>query len=741
MAIKKNIGELMNSLNEHPIQDQSGKPPQPPYSPVAQGYWRGAEMIGGTNRSPRPIAPIRQSPPPPQQQPQIPQTKQVKSQSLESMIGKNILGIIAACLIFLGLLLLGFLVVPTMTDMFKTVLMFLFSSVLTAIGTFLTLRNKNSFTVALLGCGCGSFFITIMLAHAFFQVIPSVAAYGLLVAWLAGSLALVKLTDSYPMNILVHTGMIFSLCFAYASKTSEEQIILLLVYHALSVALIIFGNKLYFTKTYRFGLLCSLFLSFIAVCFMFDYYLTALQPITFTQTLSAIGAFTAQTIGASLLSFALYRSTREKKSHASRTALHVVNKTLLLLIFFVVLYLSSGLLIESAPFVSRDLIASFPYASLYVATLVTVVAALLHVFVDAFLQSRRAAKNLEDNKLETISIFMMSIYAALILLVNYYANVLTASNIFYFPGSIVVALALIACSHKTGLKAYSALALGMLGADFLLMLSGGYAVLVEHGTVVLPLLYLAVYCAILIFEWKTLDKERQDKLLSVCKVTLLVVCELSIISIFTAAAMEIATILLVLSVVFIIQAAFRVDIRGRASSAYWVFIRIHEFVLVLLNSWIITNQAWFDSSIALIALLAVANLAILTFSLLRIKAETRLNVSWLSVVVGICLTLSMMASVSGLTPWSNGPFSLSIIIMITALLCIIAGLFMQIKPLRIYGLILVIICVVKLVTLDIGDAEATTRVVALIVGGIICFGISALYNYSVKRFEERPEMQ
>jgi len=56
--------------------------------------------------------------------------------------------------------------------------------------------------------------------------------------------------------------------------------------------------------------------------------------------------------------------------------------------------------------------------------------------------------------------------------------------------------------------------------------------------------------------------------------------------------------------------------------------------------------------------------------------------------------------------------------------------------LRLYGLVVVIVCILKLVTLDIGSVTSITRVVAFLGGAAICFGISALYNYAAKHFDK-----
>ena len=66
--------------------------------------------------------------------------------------------------------------------------------------------------------------------------------------------------------------------------------------------------------------------------------------------------------------------------------------------------------------------------------------------------------------------------------------------------------------------------------------------------------------------------------------------------------------------------------------------------------------------------------------------------------------------------------------MITALICIVVGFAIKSKGLRIYGLIVIMLCVIKLVTFDISGADSISRVVAFIVGGIVCFVISGIYN-------------
>ncbi len=96
--------------------------------------------------------------------------------------------------------------------------------------------------------------------------------------------------------------------------------------------------------------------------------------------------------------------------------------------------------------------------------------------------------------------------------------------------------------------------------------------------------------------------------------------------------------------------------------------------------------------------------------------------------VGLTATLIVNASCEGLSNVFEIAYIFSIVTMITALICIAAGFAAKAKGLRVYGLIIVMLCVIKLVTIDISGADSMSRVAAFIVGGIICFIISGIYN-------------
>ena len=54
-------------------------------------------------------------------------------------------------------------------------------------------------------------------------------------------------------------------------------------------------------------------------------------------------------------------------------------------------------------------------------------------------------------------------------------------------------------------------------------------------------------------------------------------------------------------------------------------------------------------------------------------------------------------------------------------------------PAAIYGLVLLLSAVLKMVILDVWDRDSLIRVASLLAGGVICFAVSALYNVAEER--------
>ena len=71
---------------------------------------------------------------------------------------------------------------------------------------------------------------------------------------------------------------------------------------------------------------------------------------------------------------------------------------------------------------------------------------------------------------------------------------------------------------------------------------------------------------------------------------------------------------------------------------------------------------------------------------------------------------------------------LSVAFLVIALASIILGFMMKYKSMRLYGLVLSIASIVKLVLIDVNYEDLLLRAVGFLICGFLCFGISYIYN-------------
>lgn len=94
--------------------------------------------------------------------------------------------------------------------------------------------------------------------------------------------------------------------------------------------------------------------------------------------------------------------------------------------------------------------------------------------------------------------------------------------------------------------------------------------------------------------------------------------------------------------------------------------------------------------------------------------------------IGIKITIYLTA-VFHSTPVSNKILT-SVLLLCIAVVAILCGFKLSIKSLRIYGLALTMISVVKLILFDVDYSSTLGTVAALLVCGILCFIINYIYN-------------
>lgn len=685
----------------------------------------------------------------PPSSPAFPPHEQTASQSsLERVVGRGVLGIVASVLVFLGLVFLGLLALPLLPDSAKIALMYAVSFALAGGGVLLSRRRPNAFTLALAGCGFGSLFLSIVLTHFTFHAINDIVALCLLLVWLLGCLALAKRTGAPLYFVIAQIGMAISLCIAYAGGVDEGRTVVVLAYQAVATALIVAGGRLCFTGAYRASLVVSLSLAFMTTLAVWGSFAPTLGEFSGALAIVPAVAMAFQCLGAIALSYLLYEAVRPMPCEGgARFALHLANKALLLAVLFVASVLYTELFVHARFGVGAGLGAvDALYATLLVSMGLAFATAALHMAASVV----AGRVHPRDGDLERISVLCAAVYAGVVFVAVYAEGAFVlAPGYLLVPGLLGVAALLCVVGRMTGQSIYELAALVALGVDALLMCGSGYARLADSVDVIAPFFYLAVILLGVAYCWsRRVGEARRRVSRNDLLMTLLLAFEVSMASITVAARFEWRIVLAIFILVALgWAAADYARTRGAArSSAFapadhapgtsplFVVKRLHEVLLVLFCCPFIASTV-FDPSLAAGSwMLALLCLAALTLGVLSVERSP--GVAWLATVQGIMFTLVVLAFIRGTTRWFHEAYVLSLVCMFVALACVGIGFALRLKPLRLYGLVLIIMSVLKLVSLDLGEVSSIMRVVAFIMGGLICFGISALYSYAVKRFDE-----
>ena len=103
------------------------------------------------------------------------------------------------------------------------------------------------------------------------------------------------------------------------------------------------------------------------------------------------------------------------------------------------------------------------------------------------------------------------------------------------------------------------------------------------------------------------------------------------------------------------------------------------------------------------------------------------NVLWKDISTSVFILGNLLVMSARTVIWDYG-IILSLCVIIVSSLFIIGGFMMKKKGMRLFGLIIILMSIIKMILIDISETSSLIRVIAFIFGGIICFGISYVYN-------------
>ena len=148
--------------------------------------------------------------------------------------------------------------------------------------------------------------------------------------------------------------------------------------------------------------------------------------------------------------------------------------------------------------------------------------------------------------------------------------------------------------------------------------------------------------------------------------------------------------------------------------------------ILMLLSLIFMNEVKSEIAHAVIVLGAIALFFLNVIRFMKSKKSV-----W-EVYVGVKFMVLVIAILGS---YHSPQYVISIAIFIVAIIVILLGFKINVKSIRIYGLVVSMICVVKLVMVDITYSNTMGHALSFFVSGVLCFVISALYNIADKRYK------
>ena len=178
---------------------------------------------------------------------QVQQFKKPKKPDAEILMGIKGMGIVASILVFISFILFAMYLIPGLTDTIKMALMFIISIAMTAVGLFNWLKKKDSlFFLSLGACGIGALYISLFVSNIYFHKIDQIPLYVMLLIWGAGVLYLSKIKPRL-FEIIGLSGIVLSVLFgAFSCAQSKDGLMLgiLAIYTVIgTLAFMIFRMK------------------------------------------------------------------------------------------------------------------------------------------------------------------------------------------------------------------------------------------------------------------------------------------------------------------------------------------------------------------------------------------------------------------------------------------------------------------------------------------------------------------
>ncbi|ORX75105.1 hypothetical protein BCR32DRAFT_329953 [Anaeromyces robustus] len=678
----------------------------------------------------------------------------IKKQNAESWIGKILMGVIASVLVFIALVTFAKIILPYLTDPIKIALMFIASIALTGAGYILNRKNpENTFYKALLACGAACIYISILVTNLYFKATTPVVTYILITIWAIIITFLRKGKQDWLFFVIGNVGYVGSI--VYSESLIKHDI------NSYEVSVNNTSNNSTSFKTIKEETISKdknliipvlIYIIMIGIVYQVIYWKTKLQKCIQSiinilalllfqiimsvkyRDITEVTVISIVTISLALTSSIVYIVADFFKPKKMKFYISIAN-TLVYLLSFLVLCIT---LEENIP----TLLFFF----------VVIIPAIIFEIINIYWRYKNNVKSCGEISLSETTI-INTIFSTILFIIA--ASIVGISKHFiFYSGIVLIFYALI-------------LLYGMFTKDILFKYQGwimiGFCMILEMKTEIkLPFVITATILTLLLFiiESVIFNDSEFFKVLNYI-VLLIWIIRIGIYICDEIKAHEYFVMLIIygimglINVVLIFTKFYKTKGKEEGKNVHIVldiinliYIIYGTFVINILNDRIdrhksinysyssqsddqVTKEK--EKSILdnemLLLILHMIIVFILACINLPLKEKGNKERYIYTAVKFACLIIFSLKTF-------NVPnIAISITMIAFAVVCITIGFKNRLigKELRILGLGLTLVFVVKLLVFDIDFSTSTLRAVGFLIAGVLCFGISAIYNYFEKQ--------
>ena len=650
------------------------------------------------------------------QTPKIPK----ENTNFENVFGKNVIGIVATILIFIGVIAFGTLMFTSFTDTIKVISMFIASFATVGVGLFFTKKNKTTFSEILTGCGMGMIYISLFISHLYFGIINDITTFVLIFLWSIGVSFVSKKFNIKSLSYIALGGCIISSIFSLIYGFASQKFVEITIYHILTFILLIISNKEN-KILFKLSSLSSIVLNTILSGVILSYVENNNGYHSDINTLLPV-----ENVGYGLLALCFILAIYNIAIHiySSRKDLFgdvsdIIFSNVIHYVSIVVTFcLPISTILNDVIFINSETSALFALCFLGLTFLVVIASQTVYCFA-----------NKEPTK-RVLSFILAEVFLSIMMWLSPIS--IGNDSIMSFLLFPIINLFLFKKLEDKDIKLANLVywsGFGILAFDA--MISLFYLVYFQIFGVNYSLVLIGIVTMYIVSKYK-------DVFAFPFVQTLLLNTHLLFTTLNFAEKFEIPFTFILLPIV----------ICNIAVSGYYNFIKNDENKVSVVLTEIMESLLIFILSIVVIFTKEDAPVssfllssALIPLALIRIRSVIESKNGFMSVWYGLKFTFYVFMTTETFMHLSDQQFILSLFFMVLASVCIIFGFRKELKPLRIYGLALIMTSVFKMVVIDVWDQNSLIRVASLIVGGIICFAISAAYSKFEKKQMELSDTE